>query len=106
MDERSRDIADAVAAVGRIDAVPILLQVVCECTGMRVAVVARIADTSWIACAVRDEINFGVKPGGRLAVGGALAFSTAPPRTPLMQRAIAAPFYQPSAHCAHLIPAP
>jgi signal transduction histidine kinase len=93
MDERLKDIADAVAAVGRIDAVPILLQVVCEISGMRVAVVARIADTSWTACAVRDEIDFGVKPGGRLAIGGPLAFSTAPSCTPLMERAIVAPLH-------------
>jgi signal transduction histidine kinase len=102
MDERLKDIADAVAAVGRIDAVPILLQVVCEFTGMRVAVVARIANASWTACAVRDEINFGVKPGGRLAAGGSFAFTTGPSPISQMDRAIVAPFYRNSdaqQHC-------
>ncbi len=54
------------AAVARIDAVPTILEVVCRTTGMGFAAVARVTDQRWIACAVRDEISFGLKPGGEL----------------------------------------
>jgi signal transduction histidine kinase len=37
-------------------------------TGMGFAAVARVTDKRWIACAVRDEIDFGLKPGGELKV--------------------------------------
>jgi hypothetical protein len=54
------------AAVARIDAVPTILEFVCRTTGMGFAAVARVTDERWIACAVRDEISFGLKPGGEL----------------------------------------
>jgi hypothetical protein len=69
MDGNSEDIAKAVAAISRIDAVPTLLAVLCETTGMRFAVVAHVTDTTWTACAVKNDICLGVKPGGQLAVG-------------------------------------
>jgi signal transduction histidine kinase len=75
--------------------------VVCEITGMGVAVVARIADTSWTACAVRDEIDFGVKPGGQFAVGGALGLTTEPSPAALMERASVDPFCRTSAARQH-----
>ena len=56
------------AAVARIDAVPTILEVVCRTTGMGFAAVARVTEERWIACAVRDEISFGLKPGGELKV--------------------------------------
>ena len=59
-------VAGDVAAVGRISAVPSILQMVCSMTGMRFAVVARVTEDTWTACAVRDEIDFGLKPGGEL----------------------------------------
>jgi len=55
-------------AVQRIDAVPRILQVVCRTTGMGFAAVARVTEQRWICCAVRDEIEFGLKPGGELKV--------------------------------------
>ncbi len=57
-----------VAAVARIDAVPTILEVVCRTTGMGFAAVARVTEDRWIACAVRDEIAFGLQPGGELRV--------------------------------------
>ena len=56
----------AVAAVASLDVVPRILEVVCRTTGMGFAAVARVTDERWIACAVRDEINFGLVPGGEL----------------------------------------
>ena len=66
--EPSEDSARAVAAIARIDAVPTLLKVLCDATGMRVAVVARVTDRTWTACAVKDEAQFGLKPGIELPV--------------------------------------
>ena len=57
-----------VAAVGRIKAVETILDVVCRTTGMGFAAVARVTEDRWIACAVRDEIAFGLKPGSELKV--------------------------------------
>jgi signal transduction histidine kinase len=53
-------------AIGQIDAVASILEVICRTTGMGFAAVARVTDAKWIACAVRDEINFGLVPGGEL----------------------------------------
>lgn len=61
-------LAHDVAAVSKIDAVPLILEVVCRTTGMGFAAVARVTEDCWIACAVRDEIEFGLKPGGELQV--------------------------------------
>lgn len=64
---RMRDlIAKDVAAVAEIDAVPKILEVICRTTGMGFAAVARVTEDRWVACAVRDEIAFGLEPGGEL----------------------------------------
>ncbi len=55
-----------IAAVAGIDAVTNILDVVCRLTGMGFAAVARVTETHWIACAVRDEIGFGLAVGGEL----------------------------------------
>jgi signal transduction histidine kinase len=57
-----------IAAVGSIKAIPTILDIVCRTTGMRFAAVARVTEERWIACSVRDDINFGLKPGGELKV--------------------------------------
>ncbi len=66
--DAAADIERDVAAIGRIDAVPTLLRVLCETTEMGFAAVARVTGQSWTACAVRDEIAFGLLPGGQLDV--------------------------------------
>ena len=55
-----------IAAVNRIDVVPTILDTVCRATGMGFAAIARVTDRSWIACSVRDEIDFGLVSGGAL----------------------------------------
>jgi signal transduction histidine kinase len=57
-----------VEAIARIDAVPSILEVICRTTGMGFAAVARVTDDRWIACSVRDEIQFGLQPGGELQI--------------------------------------
>jgi signal transduction histidine kinase len=55
-------------AIQGIDAVPKILNVICRTTGMGFAAVARVTPERWICCAVRDEMDFGLKPGGELKV--------------------------------------
>ncbi|MBN6151186.1 GAF domain-containing sensor histidine kinase [Xanthomonas sp. AmX2] len=60
------DLERDIAAIGRIAAVPTILQVVSRTTGMRFSAVARVTETTWTACAVYDQIAFGLAPGGQL----------------------------------------
>ncbi|MEO5685501.1 MAG: GAF domain-containing sensor histidine kinase [Chitinophagaceae bacterium] len=53
-------------AIARIPIIPSLLEVVCRTTGMGFAAIARVTSEKWIACGVRDEIAFGLAPGGEL----------------------------------------
>jgi signal transduction histidine kinase len=55
-------------AVSRIEAIPNILEVICRTTGLGFAAVARVTEDRWIACAVRDQIAFGLEPGGELRV--------------------------------------
>ena len=57
-----------VEAVQRIDVVPTILDVVCKLTGLGFAAVARVTEERWVACAVRDQIGFGLLPGGELEI--------------------------------------
>lgn len=52
----------------RIPAVDSILEVICRITGMGFAAVARVTEDRWVACAVKDNINFGLKPGGELEI--------------------------------------
>jgi signal transduction histidine kinase len=93
--DSSENIARAVAAIARMDAVPTLLKVLCEMTGMRVAVVARVTDKTWTACAVKDEAHFGLKPGMQLAVNTTLCFDSRSSRAPIViEHASADPRYR------------
>ena len=57
-----------IATIGRISAVPAMLQVIREMTGLRFAAVARVTEDSWTACAVLDQLGFGLQVGGELEV--------------------------------------
>jgi len=82
--DSSQDIVRAVAAIGRIDAVPTLLKVLCEMTGLRFAAVARVTGTTWTACAVRDDLSLGVKPGGQLAFMASFGVDAQTARVPIV----------------------
>jgi signal transduction histidine kinase len=62
------DFNQDIAAVHSIKAIPTILDIVCRTTGMRFAAVARVTENRWIACNVRDDIAFGLEPGGELKV--------------------------------------
>nr|WP_302474523.1 GAF domain-containing sensor histidine kinase [Roseococcus sp. MDT2-1-1] len=57
-----------VAAIAGIAAVPTILEVVRRITGMRFVAVARVTEDRWIACSVKDDIEFGLKPGDELKI--------------------------------------
>ena len=57
-----------IEAIRSIDAVPVILSMVKHITGMRFAAVARVTENNWVACAVDDSINFGLKPGDELVL--------------------------------------
>ena len=55
-----------IATIGRISAVPAMLKVISDMTGLRFAAVARVTDDTWTACAVFDQLDFGLGVGGEL----------------------------------------
>jgi signal transduction histidine kinase len=84
MDGIIDDIAEAVAEIGRIDAVPNLLEVLCEITGMRFAMVARVTGKTWMVCAVQDGLHLRIKVGEPLALRTNLAMESQTSRTPIV----------------------
>ena len=70
--------------MGRISAVPSLLRLICQNTGMGFAAVARVTDGTWTACAVQDDIEFGLVPGGQLDVHTTLCSEARAARQPVV----------------------
>jgi signal transduction histidine kinase len=62
------DIAPDVAAIGRIAIVQTALEILRRTTGLRMALVARVTDDSWTACAVLDDAEWGLTVGLELDV--------------------------------------
>ncbi len=62
------DFQDDVNAIQGIAAVPTILDVICQTTGMRFAAVARVTEGKWVTCNVLDSIDIGLKPGDELKV--------------------------------------
>lgn len=84
MDDSAEAIARDIAAVGRISAVPSLLRLICQNTGMGFAAVARVTDGTWTACAVQDDIDFGLKTGGQLELETTLCRESRASREPVV----------------------
>ena len=64
--EMRHSVANDIATISRISAVPAILQVITESTGLGFAAIARVTESAWTACAVLDNLSFGLKPGGEL----------------------------------------
>jgi signal transduction histidine kinase len=62
------DLSAALIAVQAIPVIPNILDVVCRTTKMGFAAVACVTESRWIACCVRDTIDFGLKAGGELQI--------------------------------------
>jgi signal transduction histidine kinase len=84
MSDSAEAIARDVAAVARISAVPSLLRVICQNTGMGFAAVARVTEGTWTACAVQDDIQFGLRPGGQLEIHTTLCSESRAKRLPVI----------------------
>jgi signal transduction histidine kinase len=95
LDDGVQDIAEPVLVISRIDVIPTLLKVLCEMTGMRVAVVARVTDKTWTACAVKDDTHFGLEPGVQFPVDDMLGLEVLASRQPLViERASTDPLHR------------
>jgi signal transduction histidine kinase len=77
-------IARDVEAISRISAVPSMLRVICKNTGLGFAAVARVTEGNWTACAVQDDIQFGLKAGGQLDVSTTLCIEARAARRPVV----------------------
>ncbi|KAA5538849.1 sensor histidine kinase [Adhaeribacter rhizoryzae] len=55
-------------AVRQISIVPSMLEMICQITGMGFAAIARVTSDRWLACSVRDEVQFGLPVGGELKI--------------------------------------
>ena len=66
MSQSEEAIQNEVRLVGNLSIISSLLGIICRTTGMGFAAVAKVTRDRWIACGVRDEINFGLLPGGEL----------------------------------------
>ena len=98
--DSAEDIARDVAAVQRLQAVPTLLEVLCEFTGMRFAAVARVSESTWTACAVKDDISLGLTPGGQLDIETTLCIESKRSNAPIViEQASTDPRY-----CGHRTP--
>ena len=82
--DTTEEILRDVESVSRLDAVPAILQVLCDVTGMGFAAVARVTDGMWTACAVADRIQFGVGTGGQLDVHTTLCAESRALREPIV----------------------
>jgi signal transduction histidine kinase len=97
----AHDFQTDIDAIGRISAVPTILDVVCRATGMGFAAVARVTEGRWIACNVLDSIDFGLIPGGELKVETTICHEVRQSREPVViNNAAEDPLY-----CNHPTPA-
>jgi len=71
-------------AVQQISFVPSMLEVICQITGMGFAAVARVTSDRWVACSVRDEVQFGLKEGGELQIATTLCNEIRDHRQPII----------------------
>jgi signal transduction histidine kinase len=78
------EIARDILAISQIEAVPTLLEVLCETTGMRFAAVARVTESTWTACMVKDHINFGLTAGSQLDVQTTLCLESKRSNAPIV----------------------
>ncbi|CAN7565763.1 GAF domain-containing sensor histidine kinase [Pseudomonas umsongensis] len=80
----SSDFSQDVNAIHSIEAVPVILSMVKHLTGMRFAAVARVTERNWVACAVDDSIEFGLKPGDELVLESTICHEIRQHRKPVI----------------------
>jgi len=60
------DFDQDIVIFSRLEVVQRILKLLSRLTGLRIALVARVSDDGWKACAVLDDAGFGLKPGDEL----------------------------------------
>jgi signal transduction histidine kinase len=98
---KETDFRADVESIGRIAAVPTILDVVRRTTGMRFVAVARVTEERWVACGVLDDLDFGLKPGGELKVETTICHEIRQSREPVIINKVA----EEDRWCAHPTPA-
>jgi hypothetical protein len=84
MSDTTAEIARDIEAIGRIEALPTLLKMLLDATGLGFAAVARVSENNWTACAVQDGIQFGLKAGSELDVKTTFCIESRAARAPIV----------------------
>ena len=91
--------AAAVTAIAQIGAVPLMLRVITEVTGLRLSLIAHVTPDRWTCCAVND-LQFGLAVGGELDVATTLCSEVRDTRAPI----VISHASQDPAYCGHRTP--
>jgi signal transduction histidine kinase len=87
-------------AVQRIEAVPVMLRLISEQTQLRFSAVAHVTEELWVACAVHDQLDYGLSPGSELPVETTLCLEARNQLVPIvMEHASVDPVF-----CRHQTP--
>lgn len=76
--------AAGLTLAGRISAIPMILQTLCDTTGLGFGAISHVTETSWTAMAVLDRIDFGLRAGEQLDVTTTFCREVASSRMPLI----------------------
>lgn len=80
----AKDFARDIEDVAGIAAVPLILDLALQMTGMGFAAVARVTDDRWITCQALDHVAFGLKPGDELPIESTICNEIRGHRTPVV----------------------
>jgi phosphoserine phosphatase RsbU/P len=75
---------DPIIAVSRISAVPAILRVITEVTGLRLSLIAHVTEDEWTCCAVSDQLGFGLQVGGHLDIATTLCSDVRQSQAPII----------------------
>jgi signal transduction histidine kinase len=78
------DFMKEVEAVGRIPALPAILDIVCRTTGMATAILARVTEERWVACHINDTMGLGLVPGSEMDVKTTICYQQLKEPRPLI----------------------
>lgn len=60
--------AEEISAIAEIELTSNILRLTTRLTNMRFAAISKITDTHWVACALHDELHYGLNVGDELRV--------------------------------------
>ena len=72
------------AVISEVEATSSLLKLITRLTGMRFSAIAKVTDTTWVACAVHDEVQFGVEAGHQMDIEQTICNELRLHRTPVI----------------------